>query len=162
MSVEMNFREFMNGSAEVGYDTAPKSWRMEKDQIMQYWQQLRPNDPIAYDPMKPGQKGSTFGEDGLRLTGSRRFIDSVLGRVKDIMHFENPSTKLNVVYRQVQYRGKGVSADGNESQTPEKTSSFVFYAQVKSRDKPQMPLKKPKTGNPNGPQANPTTLQPPG
>jgi hypothetical protein len=126
--MEMNFREFLNGTAPAAasYDTGVKMWRLEKDQAMQYWQSLKPNSPILFDPIEPGKKGSTFGEDGLRLTGSRKFIDSVIGRLKDIMQYENPSTKLNVVYRQVQYKG---------SNTPDKNSSFVFYAQVKSRDK---------------------------
>ena len=124
--MSMNFREFMTGAAGVGHGTAPQNWRMEKDQIVQYWQTLPQNAPITFDPIESGQRGSTFGEDGLRLTGSRRFIDSVLARVKDIMQYENPATKLSLVYRQVQYKG---------SQTPDKNSSFVFYAQVKKREK---------------------------
>lgn len=140
--MEMNFREFLNGTASVvpNYDSGVKMWRLEKDQAMQYWQSLKPDGPILFDPIEPGQKGSTFGEDGLRLTGSRKFIDSVLGRLKDIMQYESPSTKLNVVYRQVQYKG---------SNTPDKNSSFVFYAQVKNREK------KAQLGTPHG-TSNPT------
>jgi hypothetical protein len=123
--MEMNFREFLAGYAGVtaGYNTAPKIWRMNKDQIMQYWQSLR-TGPIQFNPIKPDKKGSTFGEDGIRLTGSRTFIDSVLARLKDIMQYENPHTKLNLIYRQVQQKG---------IQTPEKSTSFVFYAQAKQR-----------------------------
>lgn len=142
--MEMNFREFLTGAAPVGHDTTPQSWRMDKDQIRQYWQTLRPDGPIQFDAMEPGQKGSTFGEDGLRLTGSRKFIDSVLGRLKDIMQYENPATKLNLVYRQVQYKG---------SQTPDKNTSFVFYAQVKKREKPNTP------GAPHG-SSNPAAAGP--
>ena len=133
--MEMSFREFIAGSSSGGYDVAPKSWRMDKNQVLQYWQSLRPG-PIQFDAIQPGKKGSTFGEDGLRLTGSKAFIDSILARVKDIMQYESPHTKLNVVYRQVQYEG---------SQLPEKSTSFVFYAQVKSREPPKV-----KVGTPNG------------
>ena len=124
----MNFREFLGGSE--GHNTAPTGWRMEKDQIMKYWQSLRPV-PIQYSPIAPGKKGSTFGEDGLRLTGSQRFIDSILARIKDVMQYENPHTKLNVVYRQVQRQG---------IQPTDKTTSFVFYAQVKDRQKAKIKL----------------------
>lgn len=144
--MDMNFREFLTGTTPVNtnYNTGVKMWRLEKDQAMQYWQSLKPNTPIFFDPIKNGQKGSTFGEDGLRLTGSRKFIDSVIGRLKDIMQYENPTTKLNVVYRQVQYKG---------SNTPDKNSSFVFYAQVKDRDKKNNIL-----GTSNG--ANHPTIKP--
>jgi len=137
--MEMSFREFLAGGATSSYDVAPQSWRMQKDQVMQYWQSLRPG-PIQFDPIQPGKKGSTFGEDGLRITGSRTFIDSILARLKDMMQYENPHTKLNVVYRQVQYKG---------SQLPEKNTSFVFYAQAKTREKPKP--KNPSMGTDNGP-----------
>lgn len=136
--MEMNFREFLTGTAPAAphVDTGVKMWRMDKDQAMQYWQSLRPNGPLLFDPIEPGQKGSTFGEDGIRLTGSRKFIDSVISRFKDVMQYETPATKLNVVYRQVQYKG---------TQTPDKNSSFVFYAQVKKREKSPNKL-----GSPDG------------
>ena|SRR6185437_6241543 len=137
MPLEMNFKEFLNGSANIAASAAPKPWSMDKDQIMQYWQNLNPSTPVFFDPIEPGKRGSTFGEDGLRLTGSRRFIDSVLGRLKDIMQYENPSTKLSLTYRQVEYRG---------NQTPNKSTSFVFYAQAKKREE-----QKPTQGMSNGP-----------
>lgn len=105
-----------------------KVWSMNKDDTLKYWQVLKPNSPIIVDPIPANHKGSTYGQDGIRLTGSRRFIDAVLGRIKDIIQYENPNTKLNLVYRQHQYRGI--------SQSPEKIA-FVFYAQVRNRDKPK-------------------------
>jgi hypothetical protein len=139
---QMHFREFFNGTASVTSSVAPvsyapnvKMWRLEKEQAIDYWQSLKPNNPIIFNPIKAGQKGSTFSEDGIRLTGSSQFIDSILGRLKDIMQYENPSTKLNIAYRQVKYKG---------SNTPDKSSSFVFYAQVKNREK------KNTIGIPNG------------
>lgn len=140
--MEMNFREFLNGTTPVviNYNTGVKMWRLDKDEAMRYWQSLRPDSPILFNPIEPGQRGSTFGEDGIRLTGSRKFIDSVIGRLKDIMQYENPSTKLNVVYRQVQYKG---------SNTPDKNSSFVFYTQVKSREKKTTLGTSNGTSNPN-------------
>jgi hypothetical protein len=120
--MEMNFREFV---ATRGFNTSPQNWRMEKSQIMQYWQTLRPDMPIQFNPIESDKKGSTFGEDGIRITGSRPFIDSVLGRLKDILRYENKQTKLNIAYRQVQYKGEGI---------PDKDSSFVFYIQTKNRE----------------------------
>jgi len=128
--MEMSFREFL-ASGQGGYDVAPQSWRMDKDQVMQYWQSLRPG-PVQFNPIPTSKRGSTFGEDGLRLTGSRPFIDSILARLKDIMQYESPHTKLNVVYRQVQYQG---------NQPVDKDTSFVFYAQVKNRDQAQRKAK---------------------
>lgn len=146
----MDFKEFMANNPAGGYDVGPKSWRMDKDQVMQYWQSLRPG-PIVFNPIEPDRKGSTFGEDGLRLTGSKSFIDSILSRLKEIMQFENPQTKLNVVYRQVQYKG---------SAPVDRNSSFVFYAQVKQRDKPE--AKTPGTRQNHGPTKPPNPAATPG
>ena len=128
---QLHFREFVQAGSPAPF----RGWRLEKEDAMRYWQSLKPG-PIEFDPIKTGKRGSTFGEDGLRLTGSRRFIDSILARIKDMMQYENPNTKLNVVYRQVQYKG---------SETPDKSSSFVFYAQAKERDSTRTP------GLPHGP-----------
>lgn len=131
----LQFREFMNVQAPAAARPAYKLWRMEKPDIMQHWQTLRPNTPIQFDPIDDQKKGSTFGEDGIRLTGSRAFIDSILGRLKDVMGYETPHTNLNVVYRQTAPKNINV---------PDNTHNFVFYAHVRERNKngtqsPQVP-----------------------
>lgn len=105
-------------------------WRMEKPDILRYWQSLRGDAPIQAVPIPAGKRGSTFGDDGLRITGSREFIGSVIARLKDFMAYETPTTKLNLVYRQTPYRG---------TQTPDHSNNFVFYAQVKERTKKPAP-----------------------
>lgn len=111
-------------SGDTIKDKSFKPWRASKDDIIQHWNALRPDTPIVFDPINHNHKGSTFGEDGVRLTGSKRFIDSILGRLKDVLAYEGPSTKLDLVYRQTQYKG---------TDTPDKASSFVFYIMVREK-----------------------------
>ena len=121
-----------------------KPWRASKDEIIDHWNALRPNLPIVFDPINRDHKGSTFGEDGIRLTGSKRFIDSILGRLKDLLAYEGPNTKLDLVYRQTQYKG---------TDTPDKSSTFAFYIQVREKA-PDMPAtpKRPKVRKPVEPE----------
>lgn len=116
------FSNFVN-TGEIAPTT--KMWRMEKPDIMKYWQTLNPNSPIAIQPIKNEKKGSNYGEDGIRITGNRTFIDSVLGRIKDLMAYESPTTSLNVVYRQTTRQGT--------TAIPENKETYAFYLQVKQK-----------------------------
>ncbi len=140
------FREFMQQQPYAA-PQQQQAWRMPKEQIIQHWQSLRPNTPIQFTPIKADKKGSTFSEDGIRLTGSRNFIDSILSRLKDLANYESPTTKLNLVYRQTQYKG---------TEMPENNQTFVFYLQAKER-KPQQLGKQdgptPQLPAPQGPTA---------
>ena len=80
--------------------------------------------PFAMNPVEYDHKGSTIQEDGLRITGSKEFITSVLSRIKDFMLYENPGTKLMVSYRQ----SPKSFVLGNKN-------SYTFYLQVKQRGK---------------------------
>lgn len=90
---------------------------------MQYWRALRPDTPIAMTPIRYDHDGTTYAEDGVRLTGSKEFIGSVLARLKEFLNFESPQTKLQLVYRET---------DSPSQQFATKTS-FVFYIQAKER-----------------------------
>jgi hypothetical protein len=99
-----------------------------------------PDDAGRYD-----HQGTTYAEDGVRITGSREFIASVLPRLKEFLNFESPTTKLALVYRETDSPSK--------SSTDNKTS-FVFYIQAKERGQagsgtPETPtLPKPKVVKP--------------
>lgn len=112
--------------------TTQGKWKASKQEILEFWKTLRTDTPIMLRPISYEHKGSTYGEDGLRITGSPQFISSVLARLKDFLVYETPNTKLAVSYRQTESPSK--LAQG-ESKT-----SYVFYIAAKERGK-----KKPKT-----------------
>lgn len=101
-----------------------KPWSAKKPEIMQMWQNLRPDVPIYMTPMskEKGLDGQSYGEDGIRITGSYQFISSVLGRIKDLMAYENPQTKLRLIFRGIDKMHGG----GNQN-------TFVFYVNVENR-----------------------------
>lgn len=103
-----------------------KLWNMKKEDIIKYWGFLQPNLPIMPRPIDDAKKGSTFSEDGFRITGSRKYIDSVLSRIKDMLRFETNNTKLELVYRQQESKSK--------VPTNITIPSYVFYAHVRERE----------------------------
>lgn len=102
-----------------------KKWKATKEQIISYWQGLRDDQPIAIKPIPYEHKGSTYGEDGVRLTGSPEFIASMLPRLKELLAYETPSTKLALVYRETESPSK-IALGASKT-------SYVFYLQVKER-----------------------------
>lgn len=110
----------------VNFSTKPK-WKASKAQILKYWKTLGGEQPIPMKPIKYDHKGSTYGEDGIRITGSPNFIQAVLGKLRELLRYEGPETKLGVVYRQTfskKREAMGLSP-----------ISFVFYIQSKERGK---------------------------
>lgn len=110
----------------VNFSTKPK-WKASKAQILKYWKTLGGEQPIPMKPIKYDHKGSTYGEDGIRITGSPNFIQAVLGKLRELLRYEGPETKLGVVYRQTfskKREAMGLSP-----------VSFVFYIQSKERGK---------------------------
>jgi hypothetical protein len=106
-----------------------KPWSAKKPEIMQMWGNLRQDSPIYMTPISkgmPGQiqgSGHSYGEDGIRVTGSWPFIASVLGRMKEILAYENPQTKLRLIFRGV---------DQSRSANPDR-QTFVFYVNLEER-----------------------------
>ena len=115
---QQNFVDFVLNE----FDSTQKSWSAKKDEIMQSWQNLRPEAPIYMKPISQGADHKSIGEDGLRITGSWEFIASVLGKLKELMQYENDQTKLKLVF-------KGVDGGDPSRQT------FVFYVNVEGRQK---------------------------
>lgn len=126
-----NFSEWMAeqpGMAQGDAAAQPKKpvekkWKATKDQIVQYWRSLRPDTPIQMTPIQYSHDGTTYAEDGVRITGSQQFIGSVLSRLKEFLNFESPQTKLQLVYRETE----------SPSQAFATKTSFVFYIQTKER-----------------------------
>ncbi len=110
----------------------PKLWSAKKDEIIQWWAKLKPNQPIIPNPIPHLKGGSTYGQDGIRVTGSPEFITSVLSRFKDFAAQDTPNANLRLAFRQV---------EDKYTQTPNK-DRFVFYANVTQR--PPKKIKVPK------------------
>jgi len=95
---------------------------MNKAQVLNHWQKIKPQQAIAISPVAYKHTGSTFDEDGIRITGSQQFIDSILSRLKDLLNYEGDGTRLQLVYKQ--------SVDKN---TGAELSSYNCYIQVHER-----------------------------
>lgn len=105
--------------------TEKQKWSASKDDILSMWKTLPPNKPIIAKPISYEHRGSTYGEDGIRITGSPQFISTVISHLKDFMTYETPQTKLAVSYRETESPSK-LAAGQNKT-------SFVFYIAVKER-----------------------------
>ncbi len=75
---------------------------MQKKEFIEYWRGIHPNggpvDTMEAVPYK--HTGTTYAEDGIRLTGSREFIDSILGVLQPLLARESATERLQVVYQQ--------------------------------------------------------------
>lgn len=123
-----------------------KAWSAKKPEIMQMWQNMRPDTPITMMPIMDapaGQEHSSYGEDGVRVTGSWYFISSVMARLKEILHYENPQHRLRLVLRAV---------DKDRASRPDR-QSYVFYCNLEGREhgKPGRPKNTPAATNPSPP-----------
>lgn len=78
--------------------------------------------PLKPDPVPYKHSGSTYDEDGIRITGSQDFIDSVLSRLSDLLDFENEDTRLQVAYNEAKDHVSGAPL-----------GSFCCYLQVHER-----------------------------
>lgn len=120
-----NFVEFVMNEFAGAPQTGAKPWSAKKPEILQIWRNVQPNLPIYMTPItkKTGDGGTqSYGEDGIRITGSWNFIASVMGRVKDLMAYENPQMKLRLVLRGVD------KSHGDPSKV-----SYVFYVNAEHR-----------------------------
>lgn len=99
-----------------------KIWTAKKEDIVEYWKKLLPSK-ILIDPIKKDHKGSTFNEDGIRITGEPKFIYSVLSHLKEFLEFENEKTTLVVKFKETK----------NKSQDKPLKNSYSFYIQVKNK-----------------------------
>lgn len=101
-------------------------WSASKEDIIKFWKSLNPEAPIDINPIKKTHKGSTYGEDGIRITGSPNFIKSVLSKIKSLLSYENTQNKLTLSYRETQ--------SPSQLEKGNLKKSYVFYIQVKERN----------------------------
>jgi len=95
---------------------------MKKKELLTHWRGIAPNQPLDPAVVPYKHEGSTFDQDGIRITGSREWIDSVLSRLTDLLAHENCSTRLQVSYQE---------ATDKVSRQP--LGSFCCYVQVHQR-----------------------------
>lgn len=118
--VEFVLNEFDNHRPVSGL----KPWSAKKDQIIGMWRNLRPDMPVYMTPIvKKGDSMETYGEDGIRITGSWNFIAAIMGKIKELLAYESPQTKLRLVFR-------GVDKSRNPGSDKQ---SFVFYVNAENR-----------------------------
>jgi len=76
----------------------PKTFGKKK--FMEHWGSMKRRRKLAPTPVPYKHEGSTFDQDGIRINGSRKFIDAILSRLTELLKFENGSTRLQTVYKQ--------------------------------------------------------------
>lgn len=95
---------------------------MEKGPFLKHWAKLKANQKLSPKPVRYTHEGSTYAEDGIRITGSKAFVDSVLSRLKDLLAYECEETRLQVVYKKSTDRESGKAL-----------TSYNCYIQVHGR-----------------------------
>lgn len=95
---------------------------MKKAQMLAHWRALPEQQKLKPCPVAYKHEGSTYSEDGIRITGSRAWIDSVLSRLKDLLAFEDCETRLQVTYQ-----------ESKDRETQASLNSFNCYIQVHER-----------------------------
>ena len=69
-----------------------------KAEVLQSWHEL-PEDVNLLAVMAPipyKTEGRTYGTDGIRIDGSPKFVDAVLGKLKELIDGENAVTRLGL------------------------------------------------------------------
>ena len=84
---------------------------MKKDQFIEHFRNIKENQKIKIIPVAYKHEGSTYDQDGIRITGTQEFIDSVLSRLKDLLQYENGTTRLQCVYKESTDRHTGAPLD---------------------------------------------------
>jgi hypothetical protein len=95
---------------------------MEKKTFLKHWASIRKDQKLTPKPVRYGHEGSTYAEDGIRMTGSKAFVDSVLSRLKDLLRYESDETRLQTVYK------RSTDREGGKTLT-----SYNCYVQVHAR-----------------------------
>ena len=85
---------------------------MKKNQILEYWKGIGDNQPLRPCSVPYQHEGSTYAEDGIRITGRLEWIEAVLSRMKDLLQYENSDTRLQLVLQQSKDRETGRPLDG--------------------------------------------------
>jgi hypothetical protein len=108
-----------------------KPQQLGKQAILDHWDGLSEDQPIAMSPLESNHKGSSYDQDSIRITGSQEFIDGCLSRLKSLMQYEEGSTLLQISYQQTVERVHG--PDGKPITTGELTGAWAFYVKARMR-----------------------------
>jgi hypothetical protein len=95
---------------------------MKKAEILIHWKSLRHPLRMEPRPVPYRHQGSTYAEDGIRITGSQEFIDAVLSRLTDLLAFESTQTRLQLSYQ-----------EATDKESGESLGSWACYIQVHER-----------------------------
>lgn len=70
---------------------------MKKTDALRRWANLTPDQPIIphFKALSADSKGSTFGANQIRITGSPDFVNAVLSHLKEVINLEAGSTRLD-------------------------------------------------------------------
>lgn len=99
----------------------PTVSRLKK--ALDHWRQLGPLDPAPLmDAIPYRQAGSKYGTCGIRIDGTRLFIDAVLGNLKTLLALEDDRTRLELNYTETKDR-----------QTQKPTGNWVCYVRLHQR-----------------------------
>lgn len=124
----MDFKDYLN--EDYSWYSKPsylKPWKAKRADAINMWTRLKDNLPINLRPIPKSHRGSTFRTDGIRITGSPPFIQSILSRIKDFLQYDKKlGTKLEIEYRQIPNKKPKL---GQEF-VPE-SPEYVFYIHVK-------------------------------
>lgn len=108
-----------------------KQEHFSKSEALAHWEALPDHPSIALTPISTKHKGSTYAQDGIRIVGSREYIDSVLANLKGFMDWENDTSRLEILYTQTRERTRdeetGKIINGNL------TGAWACYIRVKDR-----------------------------
>ena len=78
-----------------------------KKEVLKHWHNLETNLKLNPEPVEYKHTGSTIAEDGIRITGSLIFIDSVLSQLKDLLQYENGETRLQIAWSELTDKNTG-------------------------------------------------------
>ena len=98
---------------------------MKKAEILTHWSAIAAEGvtrDLVPSPVPYKHEGSTYQEDGIRITGSREWIDSVLSRLSDMLEYEANGTRLQLNYQ-----------PSKDRETGELLGSWNCYVQVHER-----------------------------
>jgi len=122
----MNFRDFLE-------ENQKKVWSAKRDDVIQMWNTIRPYMPIHAQPVPLDHFGTRYRYDGIRITGTSSFINSILSRLKDFLKYDGrPGITLDVEYEQIK----------TKKNEPLDVQRYVCYIHV-MEEPPEGP-KKPK------------------
>ena len=102
---------------------------MKKTEALRRWADLTPDQPIIphFKALSADSKGSTFGANQIRITGSPDFVDAVLSHLKEVISLEAGSTRLD-------FSIASVKPVFDKQWANAETDAEVCYIKVKERN----------------------------